>query len=59
MKKFIPFLFLAILFVINSNVFTESTLLHKPMEFAVAYAVAIVGCASLLVMTKKEKTSSN
>ncbi|MGC9929529.1 hypothetical protein [Priestia aryabhattai] len=52
MKKLLPFLFLAALYLYDSS-YNHTAFLHKPVVSAFLYVGAILICALLLVNVKK------
>lgn len=58
MKKFLPFLFLVLLYL-YTNYSSNIAFLHKPIVSIFLYIIAILFCALILVNVKKEITSKN
>jgi hypothetical protein len=54
MKKLLPFLFLAALYLYGS-LYNHTAFLHKPVVSAFLYVAAILLCALLLVNIKRDK----
>lgn len=52
MKKLLPFLFLAALYLYDSS-YNHTVFLHKPVVSAFLYVGAIFACSLLLVNVKK------
>lgn len=58
MKKFLPFLFLVLLYLYTDHS-SNIAFLHKPIVSIFLYIIAILFCALILVNVKKEITSKN
>ncbi|MFT7826360.1 hypothetical protein [Priestia megaterium] len=54
MKKLLPFLFSAALYLYDSS-YNHTVFLHKPVVSTFLYAAAILVCALLFVNVKKDR----
>jgi hypothetical protein len=54
MKKLLPFLSLAVLYLYGSS-YNHTAFIHKPIVSAFLYVAAILACALLCVNVKKDR----
>ncbi|USL40887.1 hypothetical protein [Priestia megaterium] len=54
MKKLLPILFLAALYLYDSS-YNHTAFLHKPVVSVILYVAAILACALLLINVKRDK----